>query len=252
MITAIGTPVLLNQIKHIHAEAVGGDIDGSVIKNKVKASLIIERYTGINAMTNATAEFIATSRLTEFVPLLFKAMNETGEDQVFIDRQATLFRYFDFLDKDQAIAILYEQLLSDDLTSAQFKLISKAISSSNLIDYDQVEKLLAGSLLAKKAALKVLTLDKDWYSAQDIAYLQTWRGEGLLQLFPEVVTVKESKGIFSSGKEVWECLCGYSNKLDATACSSCTKDKRGFGTEELKPEAVQKLINRRLAVIEGI
>ncbi|MEJ5092885.1 heavy metal-binding domain-containing protein [Sphingobacterium faecium] len=193
MITAIGTPVLLNEIKHIQAEAVGEDIDGSVIKNKVKASLIIERYTGIYTMDNATAEFIATSRLTEFVPLLFKAMNEAGEDQEFKDRQATLFRYFDFLDKDQAIAILYGQLLSGDLTRAQFKIISKAISSSNLIDYDQVAKLLAGSLLAKKAALKVLTLDKDWYSAQDIAYLQTLKGEGLVQLFPEVVTVKESK-----------------------------------------------------------
>ncbi len=100
--------------------------------------------------------------------------------------------------------------------------------------------------------MKVLTLDKDWYSAQDIAYIHTWRGEGLLQLFQEVVKVKESKGMFSSGKEVWECLCGYSNKLDATACSSCTKDKRGFGAEELKPEAVQKLINRRLDVIEGV
>ncbi|MGA6121655.1 hypothetical protein [Sphingobacterium anhuiense] len=58
--------------------------------------------------------------------------------------------------------------------------------------------------------------------------------------------------MFSSGKEVWECLCGYSNKQDATACSSCKRDKRGFRAEELKPEAVQKLINRRLAVIEGI
>jgi len=78
MITAIGTPVLLNEIKHIQAEAIGGDLDGSVIKNKVKASLIIERYSGIYTMNNATAEFIATSRLTEFVPLLFKVMNETG------------------------------------------------------------------------------------------------------------------------------------------------------------------------------
>ncbi|MEN5234340.1 hypothetical protein [Sphingobacterium faecium] len=100
--------------------------------------------------------------------------------------------------------------------------------------------------------MKVLTLDKDWYSVQDIGYLHTWRGEGLVQLFQEVITVKESKGIFSSGKEVWECLCGFSSKLDATVCSSCTKDKRGFGAEELKPEAVQKLINRRLEVIETI
>ncbi|MEN5436383.1 hypothetical protein ABE545_22320 [Sphingobacterium faecium] len=143
-------------------------------------------------------------------------------------------------------------MLSDDLTGAQFKIISKAISSSNLIDYDQVAKLLAASLLAKKAALKVLTLDKDWYSAQDIAYLQTLKGEGLVQLFQEVVTVKQSKGFFSSNKEVWECSCGNSNDLDATACSSCTRDKRGFRAEELKPEAVLKLINRRLAVIEGI
>jgi len=34
MITAIGTPVLLNEIKHIQAEAIGGYIDGSVIKIK--------------------------------------------------------------------------------------------------------------------------------------------------------------------------------------------------------------------------
>ena len=112
-------------------------------------------------MNNTTAEFITTSRLTEFVPLLFKAMNEIREDQEFKDRQVILFRYFDLQDKDQATAILYGQLLSDDLIGAQFKQISKAISSSNLIDYDQVEQLLAGSLLAKKAALKVPTLDKD-------------------------------------------------------------------------------------------
>ena len=69
MITAIGTPVLLNEIKHIQAEAVGGDIDGSVIKNKVKASLIIERYSGIYTMDNATAEFIATSRLEKLLSI---------------------------------------------------------------------------------------------------------------------------------------------------------------------------------------
>jgi len=74
----------------------------------------------------------------------------------------------------------------------------------------------------------------------------------LVQQFPEVVTVKESKSMLSSCKEVWECSCGNSNKLDATACSSCTKDKRVFGAEELKSETVQNLINRRLAVIEGI
>ncbi|MEN5380673.1 hypothetical protein [Sphingobacterium kitahiroshimense] len=50
--------------------------------------------------------------MTEFVPLLFKAMNDDpGLAQEYIDPQATLFRYFDFLDKDQAIAKRYGQLL---------------------------------------------------------------------------------------------------------------------------------------------
>jgi len=35
MITAIGTPVLLNEIKHIQAEAVGGDID-QLLRTKSK------------------------------------------------------------------------------------------------------------------------------------------------------------------------------------------------------------------------
>ncbi|TCR14314.1 hypothetical protein EDF67_101418 [Sphingobacterium sp. JUb78] len=60
-------------------------------------------------MDNTTAEFISISQLSEFVPLLFKEMNEILEDQVFIDSQAALFRYFDFLDKGQAIASTDEQ-----------------------------------------------------------------------------------------------------------------------------------------------
>jgi hypothetical protein len=52
MITAFGTLLLLNAIKYIQAEAVGGVIDGFVIKNKVKASLIIQQlYTGIYTRT---------------------------------------------------------------------------------------------------------------------------------------------------------------------------------------------------------
>lgn len=60
-----------------------------------------------------------------------------------------------------------------------------------------------------------------------------------------------SKGLFSSAKEVWGCSCGHGNKLDDTVCSSCSKDKRGFGSDDVKPDPVKKLINLRLQVIEG-
>ena len=63
MITVIGTLVLLNEIKHIQAEAVGGDIDGSVIKNKVKASLIIERYCCLAVQENYARSEYYTPKL---------------------------------------------------------------------------------------------------------------------------------------------------------------------------------------------
>ncbi|CDS91464.1 hypothetical protein BN1088_1220004 [Sphingobacterium sp. PM2-P1-29] len=55
--------------------------------------MIIERYKVIYAINHVPLEFIATSRLTEYVRLLFKAMNVIGEDQELKDRQARLFCY---------------------------------------------------------------------------------------------------------------------------------------------------------------
>ena len=61
-------------------------------------SLMIERPTGIFTMDNATAEFIATSRLTEFLPLLFKGKNETGEDQVFFGQLRSFHLFSSYLE----------------------------------------------------------------------------------------------------------------------------------------------------------
>ncbi|MFC3355505.1 hypothetical protein [Sphingobacterium zeae] len=92
-------------------------------------------------------------------------------------------------------------------------------------------------------------MDKDWYSKEDIAILKSLEGDGLAKFFPEIVQVEESKGMFSSGKEVWRCECGHTNKLDNSNCGSCTRDKRGFGEKSLKPEEVQKILNRKLKII---
>lgn len=51
-------------------------LDGELIQQKVRADIILENYKTVESINRETAEFIATSGLREFEPLIFKAMNE--------------------------------------------------------------------------------------------------------------------------------------------------------------------------------
>jgi len=253
MITAVGTPVHLKEVARVQIEKQDGLLDGVLIQQKVRADIILENYKTVESINRETAEFIATSGLREFEPLLFRAMNEdydSGIDQSPKDKQEILFRYFDYLPDDEAIAILYNALLEGNLTILQVKRINAIITSSNFIDYAKAINLLNSNVHARRIALKIFSLDKDWYSKEDIAILKSLGGNVLAKFFPEIVQVKESKGMFSSGKEVWQCECGHTNKLDNSNCGSCTRDKRGFGEKSLKPEEVQGMVNRRVRIIE--
>ena len=161
-----------------------------------------------------------------------------------------LFRYFDYLPEEDAIAILYNALLEGNLTTLQVKRINAIITSSNFIDYAKAINLLNNNTHSKRIALKIFSLDKDWYSKEDIAILKSLEGNALAKFFPEIVQFGESKGMFSSGKEVWRCECGHTNKLDYSNCGSCTRDKRGFTEKSLKPEEVQGTLNRRIKIID--
>ncbi|MGE8377185.1 MAG: hypothetical protein ACN6PN_02515, partial [Sphingobacterium sp.] len=224
-----------------------------LIQQKVRADIILENYKSVESINKDTAEFIATSGLREFEPLVFKAMNEDyGVEQTPKEKLEMLFRYFDYLPNEEAIAILYNALLEGNLTTLQVKRINAIITSSNFIDYAKAITLLNSNTHARRIALKIFSLDKDWYSKEDIAILKSLEGHALAKFFPEIVQIKESKGMFSGGKEVWECECGCTNKLDYSNCSSCTRDKRGFGEKSLKPEEVQKILDRRIQIINNI
>ncbi|MNK14508.1 hypothetical protein D3C87_326310 [compost metagenome] len=88
------------------------------------------------------------------------------------------------------------------------------ITSSNFIDYTKAINLLNSNIHARRIALKIFSLDKDWYSKEDIAVLKNLERNALVRFFPEIVQVEESKGMFSSGKGVWRCESGHTNKLD--------------------------------------
>ena len=245
MITAVGTPVHLKEVARVSIEKPDDLLDGELIQQKVRADIILENYKTVESINRETAEFIATSGLREFEPLIFRAMNEdydSGIDQSPKDKQEILFRYFDYLPDEEAVAILYNALLEGNLTTLQVKRINAIITSFNFIDYSRAINLLQSNVHARRIALKIFSLDKDWYSKEEIAILKSLEGNALAKFFPEIVQVEESKGMFSSGKEVWRCECGHTNNLDNSNCSSSTRDKRGFGKKSLKSEEVQEII----------
>ncbi len=253
MITAVGTPVHLKEVARVPVEKQDDLLNGELIQQKVRADIILENYKSVESINKETAEFIATSGLREFEPLVFKAMNEEyGIEQTPKEKLEMLFRYFDYLPEEDAIAILYNALLEGNLTNLQAKRINTIITSSNFIDYEKATNLLNSNLYARRIALKIFSLDKDWYSKEDIAILKGLEGDALAKFFPEIVQVEESKGMFSSGKEVWRCECGHTNKFDNSECSSCTRDKRGFTEKSLRPDEVQEVLNRRIRIIEKL
>ncbi len=124
MITVVGTPVHLKEVARVPMEKQDDLLDGELIQQKVRADIILENYKSVESINKDTAEFIATSGLREFVPLVFKAMNEDyGIEQTPKDKLEMLFRYFDYLPNEQAVAILYNASLEGNLTNTDKKVL---------------------------------------------------------------------------------------------------------------------------------
>ena len=120
----MGTPVHLKEVARVPMEKQDDLLDGELIQQKVRADIILENYKSVESINKDTAEFIATSGLREFVPLVFKAMNEDyGIEQTPKDKLEMLFRYFDYLPNEQDVAILYNASLEGNLTNTDKKVL---------------------------------------------------------------------------------------------------------------------------------
>lgn len=124
MITAVGAPVHLKKVARIPMEKQDDLLDGELIQQKVRADIILENYKSVESVNKKTSEFIATTGLREFEPLVFKAMNgDYGIVQTPKDKLEMLVCYFDYLRDEEAVAILYNALLEGNLTNTNKKVL---------------------------------------------------------------------------------------------------------------------------------
>ena len=187
MITAVGTPVHLKEVARVPIDRGDDFLDGTLIQQKVRADIILENYKSIESINRETAEFIATSGLREFEPLVFRAMGEdyeSGIDQAPKDKQEMLFRYFDYLPDEEAIAILYNALLEGNLTTLQVKRINAIITSSNFIDYSRAINLLNSNAHARRIALKNILIGQRLVFKRRYSYSEKFGRKCFSQVLP--------------------------------------------------------------------
>lgn len=257
MLSAVGTPVYAELDKDIkESDNAIRFINGEKIETKVRANRIIKEFfdgsQDIASLGNTAIDFILKSRLLDFSKLVVTAIKNSKSSQVeeSNNKLKKITSYFRFIEKDEAVNLLYGILSSKDIHENAIILVCDVIKEFDLIDYNKVLELLTSTdLSVKKQGLKILSFKKSNYSSSDISLMKDF-----IQIiedgFPKTGQLVTKKGLLSSNKEAWLCQCGKTNELYNLYCENCEVNKYGFVKKEISHLKVLNLIEQRLEVIE--
>lgn len=260
MITAYGTPVMVYSSAQKSEHVIGRNIDGSLVDRKIKAQELLTINTNpINIFTDTNIQFIVSSKLPELKDLVLKGIKFLRSPDAIVlgvdeanKRAASLGKYFDIVDTNLAIEVLYKEFHNDN-TTQYLQFISEVIINYNLVDYSKVKDLISSSdFTTAKLGLLIVSISKSYYTTEDRVVL-----EELPQLIDDefkIVGEKSTKKklLSSSEKEVWNCTCGKVNDIDVQYCGGCEKDIYGFEKNDVKPQNVINLIKSRLLVMKEL
>jgi len=251
MVTAIGTPVLLDNVQHNHDRYS----DHRLINIKLKAKRLIAGGKHVYELNDEDLSFIAESGLTEFIPYIRKSLeldSANSMDKADRDRFIQKIQYslliFNNMEHDLAKDTLYKWL-TEDINPAIKYTLSNTIIELELVDYHKARMMLDfDDIISKKHALKILNVDKSVYTENDIKALKILKDGNLLTYFPEAEIV-ESRGIFGVTRK-WRCGCGNINNENDSACV-CSRDRMGFMAGSMTPYDFQELINDKISLLDS-
>lgn len=257
MLSAVGTPVYAERDKKIK-ESYNANrfINGEQIESKIRANRIIKEFFDgsltIRRLSNTTIDFIVKSRLLDFSKLVVTAIenSKSTHEEESKDKLKKLSSYFRFIEKGEAINLLYGILSSKDSDAKATVFVCGVINQFDMIDYKRVLELLTSpDLRVRKQGLMILSYKKSNYSSSDISLMKDFI-KIIESDFPETAQRITKKGLLSSNKEFWVCQCGKTNDIDSFYCEYCAADKYGFVAEEISPLKALNLIKERLDAID--
>lgn len=254
MVTVIGTPVVLDRE---HVKVTDGNTNDyhGIVNQRLRAKRIVESGKKLFHMSDDDIDFIVNTGFEEFLPLIkdgmvaFDLIDPTDRDRP--ERiLKTILNVFDTMPSSLARDTLYSWISDYDIAYLSKGLISDCITNFDHIDYSKALDLTRSEdLIVQKHGLELLHQDKSIYSDSDIQTMNQLQGDGVTKFF-EQAELREEKGIMGT-KIRWGCSCGNKNSDKDTHCF-CGRDRRGFFSEDITPEMVQKNINDKLSLFQEI
>jgi hypothetical protein len=154
--------------------------------------------------------------------------------------------YFLSLSPEVAKENLYKCV---DSNVGMWRFVYSIIRDGNLFDSTKIrESLGSESLTAKKRCVSLAAVDAPEYTADDIDDLESLADE--IDSAFDGASSYSKKGIFGE-KELWKCECGQEVRAEEERCTSCTRDRFGFGEGMLRPDQAASLLREKASVLRS-
>lgn len=258
MLTAIGTAVVIEnddkQTKNtINLDEKFENVAVEKVNNlKIVLKIIEKAEKNSLELTDKIWDVIISNQVEDVFPFIInkylsKFANKTSYPDEFSNFNKHLINYFENLETEIQIRLLYDELLIAKSEAFSTQLIT-IIRELNLYDFNRCMSLLKNEdFKIKKIGLKVLTCDKSYFNKQDILEYQT-AIEYTKNNFGERGIRLMKKQLLSKDKEAWTCECSTTNDIGQD-CTSCSKDIYGFLLNETKPIVIVKILEQKIELI---
>lgn len=229
MVTVSGTAVKANPPKNADSETEVDDIQEigyEELNELIEVEQIISRLKekikqeDWRVFGDQKFELLMKHQISEAIPLILELMNHKKDRLLNEEWEEKLTEVCHTIDPTTLKETLYGELQNTP-TGLKKKYVLRLIKNLQLVDYEEVKKLLQqNELQHQKNGLEVLSYDKTTYSRSDIDKLNELKDQ--IQSFEKKSKIVEVESTFTSKKQkVWECLCGKQNSMGNNHCKSC-------------------------------
>jgi uncharacterized protein YbjQ (UPF0145 family) len=258
MITATGTAVIIGtegklpskKAQEEKTELISAD---KMVELRKRKNIIDSVRNNTIQMDDATWDFITSNCVHEVAHEMIERThakyNNPYEIQDKLYQQ--LFLYLSALPGELLTDMLYNYLMSDkskDFTHVLYRLITDLM----IFSQPKLKTFLSSQdREIKRKALQVCTIEKAFYSKEDILSYQELI-KTIEANFTKVGEITTQKKLLSSKEvDIWVCQCGGKNNIEYSYCPTCKKNIYGFFASEINPEKAISKMNETIDLIRA-
>ncbi|MDD2412537.1 MAG: YbjQ family protein [Bacteroidales bacterium] len=239
MISTFGTAVKIRvseKDNHLTVSETDSIVGLDSLEQEFNKRTIQGKVIAKNLPTQEDWQFLFNSPISEIAPIILELYFERlNQDQSMLNETEKLLMtntpsFFRNLDENQAIEILYENIIEKP------KSCTKIIESNNLFSAKKIIDLIKKGEIS--IAINCLLINKNYYTKDDLKLM-----EEIVVLFEnleDLGKIEMVKGVLSKAKEKYICPKGHTNNTEIEYCETYGCGKNIKGLEKNQVEIINK------------